>query len=278
MIYSSRNGNKFCSMICTLFGIKGPFSLMHYYHSIIVLTKASLVRMNKHSILGSVWALLQPFVHMCIISYIFSVLLKQPAELMIKNLAASLPLWNFFNLSCTSGGMALLQREHIIKKSSLPTLMFVLADLAVGVILLGYGMLAMYSFVGLIYFESISLNWLLAPFIALPFVISVMSVSTILAYTVPYIRDIPQVMIVLISALYWTVPIVYPYTIIPDSKQWIFDINPLFILMNPIQILLVKGTLPGTINISKAVFVMLICLGISIFTYKKLSRKVVYYL
>lgn len=253
-------------------------SFMNYYHSIIVLTKASLVRMNKHSILGSVWALLQPFVHMCIISYIFSVLLKQPAELMIKNLAASLPLWNFFNLSCNNGGMALLQRENIIKKSSLPTLMYVMADLTVGLILLGYGMLAMYGFVGIMYFDSISINWLLAPFIALPFVVSVISVATILAYTVPYIRDIPQVMIVLISTLYWTVPIVYPYTIIPDSKQWLFDLNPLFILMNPVQILLVKGTLPELMNMGKAIFVMLICIGISMFTYKKLSSKVVYYL
>lgn len=254
------------------------FLTSNYWRSIVVLTRASLVRMNKHSILGSVWALLQPFIHMCIIAYIFSVLLKQPAELMIKNLAASLPLWNFFNLSCNNAGMALLQRENIIKKSSLPTLMYVIADLAVGLILLSYGMIAMYVFVAIMYFDSISIYWLLAPFIAMPYVISVISVAIILAYAVPYIRDIPQVMLVLISTLYWTVPIVYPYTLIPESKQWLFDINPLFILMNPLQVLLVQGTVPSFVGFVKAIIVMFICIGISIYAYKKLSRKVVYYL
>ena len=244
----------------------------------MVLTKSSLVRMNKHSILGSVWALLQPFVHMCVISYIFSVLLKQPAELMIKNLAASLPLWNFFNLSCNNGGMALLLRENVIKKSSLSTLMYVIADLLVGLILLGYGMIAMYSFVAIMYPSSISFSWILAPLLSLPFIISVLSVAIILSYIVPYIRDIPQLMMMVISTLYWTVPIVYTYTMIPESKQWIFDINPLFLLINPVQILIVEGRVPDLMNITKSVFVMVICISISMFAYRKLSRRVVYYL
>ena len=253
------------------------FSII-YWRSIMVLTKSSLVRMNKHSILGSVWALLQPFVHMCVISYIFSVLLKQPAELMIKNLAASLPLWNFFNLSCNNGGMALLLRENVIKKSSLSTLMYVIADLLVGLILLGYGMIAMYSFVAIIYPSSVSFSWILAPLLSLPFIISVLSVAIILSYIVPYIRDIPQLMMMVISTLYWTVPIVYPYTMIPESKQWIFDINPLFLLINPVQILIVEGRVPDLMNITKSVFVMVICISISMFAYRKLSRRVVYYL
>ena len=253
------------------------FSII-YWRSIMVLTKSSLVRMNKHSILGSVWALLQPFVHMCVISYIFSVLLKQPAELMIKNLAASLPLWNFFNLSCNNGGMALLLRENVIKKSSLSTLMYVIADLLVGLILLGYGMIAMYSFVAIIYPSSVSFSWILAPLLSLPFIISVLSVAIILSYIVPYIRDIPQLMMMVISTLYWTVPIVYPYTMIPESKQWIFDINPLFLLINPVQILIVEGRVPDLINITKSIFVMAICISISMFAYRKLSRRVVYYL
>ena len=250
--------------------------IQNYLLSIRVLTKASLVRMNKHSVLGSIWALLQPFVHMCVISYIFSVLLKQPAELMIKNLAASLPLWNFFSLSCNNGAVSLLQRENIIKKSSLPTLMYVMSDLTVGLILLGYSMLAMYGFVAIIYPSSISLNWLMAPLLATPFVISVLAVAIILAYIVPYIRDIPQVVIMLISTLYWTVPIVYPYNMIPESKQWIFDINPLFVLINPVQILMIEGHMPASINIAKSILVMCICIGISMFAYKKLSRPVVY--
>ena len=169
-------------------------------------------------------------------------------------------------------------RENVIKKSSLSTLMYVIADLLVGLILLGYGMIAMYSFVAIMYPSSVSFSWILAPLLSLPFIISVLSVAIILSYIVPYIRDIPQLMMMVISTLYWTVPIVYPYTMIPESKQWIFDINPLFLLINPVQILIVEGRVPDLMNITKSVFVMVICISISMFAYRKLSRRVVYYL
>lgn len=250
----------------------------NYRQSIIVLTKASLVRMNKHSVLGSVWSLLQPFIHMCVISYIFSVLLKQPGELMLKNLAASLPLWSFLNFACTNGGMSLMLRENIIKKSGLSTLMYVFADLAVGLVLFCYGVLAMCGFVAILYLDSITPAWLLFPLVALPFIVFVISVAVILAYAVPYIRDIPQIVAIAISTLYWTVPIVYPYSIIPESKQWIFDINPLFILINPVQVLIVEGHLPSSFALFKALSVMGLTVALSIALYKKLSRKVVYYL
>ena len=169
-------------------------------------------------------------------------------------------------------------RENIIKKSSLSTLMYVIADLSVGLILLCHGMIAMCAFVAIIYPSAVSITWLLIPFIGAPFVISVISVAIILAYAVPYIRDIPQLVMMLISTLYWTVPIVYPYSMIPESKQWIFDINPLFLLINPVQILVVEGRVPDAISIAKALFVMGLSVSISMLAYKKLSRRVVYYL
>ncbi|MEY3197076.1 MAG: hypothetical protein RLZZ59_444 [Pseudomonadota bacterium] len=249
-----------------------------YLLSLIILTRASLVRMNKHSVLGSLWALLQPFVHMCVISYIFSVLLKQPTELMVKNLAATLPLWNFFTLSCNNAAISLIFRENIIKKTAVSSLLFVIADLAVGVLLLLYSLAAMYFFVGIVYFDAISLKWLLTPIIILPFVISVLAFAVIIAFATPYVRDIPQLLQVLLGVMYWTIPIVYPYSIIPESKQIFFDINPLYILIHPLQILMVEDRIPDLYCMSKAILVTLITIFISNFIYKRLKRSVVYYL
>lgn len=258
--------------------MKYNFFSYNYWKAIYILTQASMIRMNKHSVLGFVWTLLQPFVHMCIISYIFTSLLKQPSEIMVKNLAISLPLWNFLNISFSKSSDALLSRDNIIKKSTLPTLMFVISDIMVGVVMLGYSLVGAFIFLSIVYYDSVSLIWFLSLLLIIPFIISVMSVSVILGHIVPYIRDMPQIVNMCVSALYWTVPIVYPYTMIPDSKQWIFDIHPIYILIHPIQILFVEGTMPGYEIVLKSIMVMLCSWLVAYLIHKKLRKNIVFYL
>jgi ABC-type polysaccharide/polyol phosphate export permease len=34
---------------------------------------------------------------------------------------------------------------------------------------------------------------------------------------------------VALGALYWSVPIIYPYSMVPESKRIFFEINPIFL-------------------------------------------------
>jgi lipopolysaccharide transport system permease protein len=119
---------------------------------------------------------------------------------------------------------------------------------------------------------------LFAPVAILPMTISVLCLSVSVAYITPYISDLQQIISLSCNILYWSIPIVYPYHLVPEHKRFIFEINPLFHLMRPLQVLMETNTLPSMEIMLKA---CLSCLLSALFAYnihKLLSRRVVYYL
>jgi lipopolysaccharide transport system permease protein len=257
--------------------IKALFTPL-YWRAILVLTEAAMIRMNKNSILGSLWALIQPFVHMCVISYIFSILLRQSNETMVKNLAAGLPLWNFMATSLSTAANSLVSRENILKRYKTSKVMFIISDIAINIFTLGCSLLAMYLLFIILYFKSLSVIILLAPIVILPFIIAVMAVSVAVGFLAPYLRDIPQILTLALTTLYWSVPIVYPYSIVPQAKQYLFEYNPLFLLIRPLQVLFIEQRFPDPIHMIKASIVTGISIIVSYFIYRKLSRNVIYYI
>lgn len=249
-----------------------------YWKSIVILTGAALKRMNKNSVLGSLWSLIQPLAHMFVISYIFSVLLGQSNEVMIKNLAAGLPLWTFMSNAFNSAGSSLLLRETTLKRFRTSKTMFILADVGVHITTLLYSIAAMYILIGGLYFSSLTINMIFAPIVIIPLVIFTMSICVAIGFLTPYIRDIPQMIQLAMTTLYWTVPIIYPYSIVPDSKRIFFELNPFFQIIRPLQVIFVEQDFPDYIILTKASLVASLAVIFSYVIYKKTSRNVIYYL
>lgn len=249
-----------------------------YLESISILVEASIYKQHKNSFLGSTWGLVQPFVYITIISYIFSFLLKQPNDIMVMNLVASLPVWSFINGSLTASTKSLIDRSEILKKVYIPKTLLPITDVLVYCYSLLYGFAAMYAAFCIIYPGNFSFSIFYAPIVAAPMIITVILMGICLAYLTPYIMDIPQMLIVVLNAIYWGLPIVYPYSMVPDEKKWIFEINPLFHMIRPMQVLVSEKSFPDLIIMCKSCFVMLLLFFITYFIVKKVSKNVVYYL
>ena len=249
-----------------------------YWKSLSILVEASIFRQHRNSFLGAAWGLVQPFVYIVIISYVFSFLLRQPAEVMVKNLVASLPLWTFITNSIYASTRSLIERSLILKKVYIPKTLLPITDVIVHCYTLSYSFIAMYIAYIMFYPANFSFTILLAPFAVAPLVISVIVVGIILAYLTPYIMDIPQMITVILNTLYWGLPIVYPFSMVPADKKWLFEINPVFHLIRPMQILVSDNKWPDNIIMLKAILVTIAATVLMIYIVKKVSRNVVYYL
>ncbi len=258
-------------------GKVGIFSPV-YWKSLSILVEASIFRQHKNSFLGAAWGLVQPFVHIVIISYVFSFLLKQPAEMMVKNLVASLPMWSFITSSASASTKSLIERSMLLKKVYISKTLLPVTDVLVHLYTLLYSFMAMYVAFIIFYPDNFSFSVLLAPFAAAPLIFSVIAAGIMLAYLTPYIMDIPQIITVILNAVYWALPIVYPYNMVPEHKKWLFEINPLFHLIRPMQILIIDRQFPDYIIMLKALGVTALITLLMIYTVKKISRNVVYYL
>ncbi|MCC8372252.1 MAG: ABC transporter permease [Rickettsia endosymbiont of Pseudomimeciton antennatum] len=249
-----------------------------YWLSIMLLTQASISRQNKDSFLGSLWGLVQPFVHIITISFFFGFLLKLPREAMIMNLVGAIPLWTFIITSLNISANSLISRSGIIKKIIISRTIFPISDSLAQVYNLIYSFVAMYIAFIILYPERFNINIFFVPILVLPLIISVCSSSIAFAFLTPYIRDVPQMLNLILSVVYWTIPIVYPYSMVPESKRIFFEINPIFLVIRPVQFLITEGVLPDAFMIIKSVIVAVICAFFSYLGYRFFAKNVIYYI
>ncbi len=249
-----------------------------YWLSVILLTQSSISHQNKDSFLGSLWGLVQPFLYIMVISYFFGFLLKIPRESIIINLVGGLPLWTFIVSSLNISSNSLINRSIIIKKVIVSKTIFPVSDSLVQVYTMIYSFVAMYMAFIVLYPEKLSIYILFIPILVLPLIISVISSSVAFAFLTPYIRDIPQILNLILNIVYWSIPIVYPYSMVPESKKIFFEINPIFLVIRPVQFLVIEGVLPDVFIIVKSFIVAVVVTLFSYLSYKSFSKNVIYYI
>jgi len=249
-----------------------------YWQAVILLVKASIIRQNKDSFLGSLWSLIQPFVHIMVISYFFGFLLHQPREFLVMNLVGGIPLWNFIVNSLTICSSSLVTRDQIVKKVIISKTFFPVADSLGQLYNLVCSFSAMYIAFILMFPEKFSWQIIFIPILVLPLIICVISGSIAVAFLTPYVRDIPQILNVILGVIYWTIPIVYPYSLISESKRIFFEFNPFFLVIRPAQSLVIDGKFPDPMLVFKSVIVAFITVCLSYLIYKNFSKRVIYYL
>jgi lipopolysaccharide transport system permease protein len=249
-----------------------------YWHAIILLTQNALIRQHRNTILGNLWNLIQPFTHIIIISFFFGFLLRQSPEVIAGNLVSSLPFWSFLSASLINASGSLLCREGILKKVIISRSLFPITDVLLQAYILLYSFAAMYFAYCLVFPYKFTWLFLLIPIVAIPLIVTVLSLSVAVSFLTPYIRDVPQMISLVLNVAYWTVPIIYPYSMVPESKRIFFELNPLFCLIRPMQLVINEHELPSLVILAKATLVSIISISVSYFIHKKLSRNVVFYL
>lgn len=249
-----------------------------YWNGIVLLVQISIARRNTNTVLGGLWGLIQPFLHITVISFFMSFLLRFEPKTLVTNLVGALPFWTFMSQSLFSAADSLKNNSVVLKRVLLPKTYFPISDILGNCYTLLYSFVAMYFAMILFFPDLFSWKIIFIPILSLPLIISVISSGVMAAYLTPYVRDIPQLINVIFGVLYWTVPIIYPYSMVPESKQIFFELHPLYIVIKPMQDLVITGDFPSLMIIAKSWLVCIIVSLISYFFYKKLARNVIYYL
>ena len=249
-----------------------------YILSIIGLSKYLFLNQYKGSYLGFAWSLILPTIYIGVMSAVFSIIMRFPINNFVVHLAPGLITWNFFVNSLTSGSSALLKRESILKKVIIPKTIFPISETILHLINFVLSFLSIVVIIKVVIGGGFNLSILLLPIAAFPVILTSVTVAIMLAYITPYFRDITHLITVAFTVLFWTVPVAYPLEIIPESKRIFFEMNPLYALIQPVQYLVYNGQF---INMNKFIYslsVSILASLISYYAYKKLHRRVIYYI
>jgi lipopolysaccharide transport system permease protein len=182
----------------------------------------------KQAALGAAWTILQPLVTMVVFTFFFSQLVGVPSDGIPYPLFAfcGLVLWTYCSSVVVQGSNSLLANSHLITKVYFPRIalpvssaLAVFIDFAVGLAFLVVLMVVYGAQPGW------ALLWL--PVFLGALVLLAVGTGMLLAAAIVRYRDIKHTIPFLIQLWMFVSPIIYPFTIIPESVRPLAALNPL---------------------------------------------------
>lgn len=182
------------------------------------------------SILGYLWSVMKPLFMFAILYVVFAVVLKLGNE---PNYALSLLLGIvFFNFFAEGTGGALksvVAKGNLIRKIDIPRYLIPVSSVASAFINMLLNLLVVFVFVA--FGSNTAVSWetiFILPILILELVLFTLAVGIFLSALYVKFRDIGHIWEVVRQALFYSIPIIYPLSRVP--QEWIQQV----MLMNPL--------------------------------------------
>lgn len=182
----------------------------------------------KQTILGILWAIVQPLFTMVIFTVVFGQIANISSEGLPRPIfyfSALLP-WIYFSSTLSSAGMSLVSNSGLLAKIYFPRIILPAAAALVPLVdfLIGTAFLA-----GFIVYYDIPIGWhlLLWPLLVVPLALLAFGLGSFLAALNVKYRDVKYAIPFGIQVLLFMTPIIYPSSIFPEQFRWLLALNPL---------------------------------------------------
>lgn len=190
----------------------------------------------SRSRLGGLWMIINPLAQVAIYAVILSGILSAKLPGLDGQYAYAIYLiagilaWSLFSEILSRCLMVFIDNGNLMKKMQFPRI--TLPVIAIGSSLLNYLLLLcaiLFVYLLLRHPLSFALIWLLP--VTLILIAFAVGIGLVLGVLNVFIRDVGQVVPILLQLGFWVTPIVYPLQIIPERLQAIIYYNPMYHLV-----------------------------------------------
>lgn len=205
----------------------------------------------RQTIIGALWAIVQPLLTMFIFSVFFGGLAGVPSDKIpypIFSYAALVP-WTFFANSVSLASNSLVNSADMIKKIYFPRLTMPMASVLAGLVdfflafIILLGMMFYYGFT-----PTVNILWL--PVLVLLALITALGVSLWLSAMNVKFRDVRYMIPFITQAWLFATPVAYPSSLLSEPWHTLYGINPMVGVVEGFRwALLGTDTAPGPIII-----------------------------
>lgn len=244
-----------------------------YRELLIVLILRDIKVRYKQTVLGGLWAVLQPVLNMIIFTLIFGQLAKMPSDdypYAVYVFAALLP-WTFFANGINASSSSLINEANLISKVYFPRLIIPLASIGGGLVDLAISSVVMFLLM-CYYHVGWTLHLLMLPILLVATMVTALGIGTLLSALIVAYRDFRYVMPFLVQFWMFATPVVYPANLVPSNLQWLLFLNPMSGIIDAFRsAFLGKEFNISAISISFAVAMVFLLIGVSYF--EKVERQ-----
>ena len=203
--------------------------LWRYRELFYIFTWRDIKVRYKQTVIGVVWAILQPFLLMVVFSTFFGGLAKIPSDNIPYPIFvfSGLIFWNYFSTALNGTGNSLIENENIIKKVYFPRLILPLSPSITPIIDF---LIAFAVFAGMLiyyHFTPTLIGIILLPILIIISLLRAAGLGTFLAAINVRYRDIRYALPFFIQLLIFLTPVIYPATLIQEKYRWLLALNPM---------------------------------------------------
>ncbi|MBN2570222.1 MAG: ABC transporter permease [Deltaproteobacteria bacterium] len=182
----------------------------------------------KQTVLGGLWAIIQPFFSMVVFTLFFGRLAKMPSDGVpypIFNYTAMVA-WTYFATSIAGSANSLVGNSNLISKVYFPRLIVPLSPVLAG--LLDF-CIAFIVLIGMMFYFHIypTLMIFFVPVLVVLMMLTASGVGMFLTALNAKYRDIKFTIPFLVQLWLFASPIVYPVSMIPEKYRLFYAINPM---------------------------------------------------
>lgn len=219
---------------------------------IIQLTRREVAARYRGSIFGLAWSFLNPLLMLVVYTFVFSVVFKarwgsdpneSPAQFGLV-LFAGMIVFNLFAEILTRAPALVVSNANYVKRIVFPLEILPLVVLGSALFhsLVSLGVLVL---VQLVLNHSVPWTIVLLPFVFLPLLVLSLGIGWFLAALGVYVRDISQMIGVLITVLMFFSAVFYPLSALPQRYQRFLALNPLVWIISESRQVLIYGLPPN---------------------------------
>jgi ABC-type polysaccharide/polyol phosphate export permease len=236
-------------------------SFTKYHELLSELTMREIKQRYKQSVLGYAWVILNPFFQMLVMAFVFSIIMRIP------NLGVPYPIflyagllpWTLFANSLVSASNSLVGNAGLITKIYFPREIFIISTIMAKIVDF---LLASTIFIAfMIYYQlPINLNilWVI-PIFAIQQLFTY-GLSLFLAAANLFYRDIQYLLGLVILIWMYLTPVIYSTELFPEKYRWIFQLNPMAVIINAYRQVILAGGMPNLKSLGIALALSLVLL------------------
>ena len=252
-------------------------SIWAYRFFILSSIKTEFYSRFARSRLGAIWMILHPLAQVAIYALILSAVLKAKLPGIDSQYAYAIYLmagmvgWSLFVDIVGRSLTVFIDNGNLLKKMSFPKIalpLIVIGSSLVNFILLFLAMFVVFGLLGHVALSAV--YWL--PVLILITLMMAVGIGLLLGVLNVFIRDIGQVISIILQFWFWLTPVVYSITMMPEKYQSLFLLNPMTGVVLGYHDVLVYNKSPDISLLIYPLVVGIVSLGLAFFVYKKANE------
>jgi ABC-type polysaccharide/polyol phosphate export permease len=230
----------------------------------------------KRSVLGFLWALLNPLLMMIILTLVFGTIMRFSIDHYAIFLLSMLLPWTFFSQSLAYGVESVVGNAQLLKKVQVPKLVFPVAAVLANTINFLLSLLPLALLILVLRFPF-HWTWIYLPVPMLGLFLFTLGTCFLFATANVFFRDVSHIVQIILSAWFYVSPIIYSLDFIPSRYRIFFRLNPILYVLNGFRLSIYYGLLPSVQSVAMSLACGIGAMVIGFGLFRRYQDSFVYY-